>query len=152
MDNENRLKYGVIVLGAVGFLAIIALALGAGSGEIEGRSWVVQEMTVDGAKIQPIDSAMPVANFVEGTVSGVAGCNSYSGSYTIDGDAITIGPLIATLMFCEQPEGAMEQEALYLRLLQEADAYRVSDDTLTLLQGETVLIEFTVLEAQQLED
>lgn len=152
MDNENWLKYGVIVLGAVGFLAIIALALSAGSGEIEGRSWVVQEMTVDGTKIQPIDSAMPVANFVEGTVSGVAGCNSYSGSYTIDGDAITIGPLAATLMFCEQPEGAMEQEGLYLRLLQEADAYRVSDDTLTLLQRETVLIELTVLEAQQLDD
>ncbi len=152
MDNENWLKYGVIVLGAVGFLAIIALALSAGSGEIEGRSWVVHEMTVDGTKIQPIDSAMPVANFVEGTVSGVAGCNSYSGSYTIDGDAIRIGPLAATLMFCEQPEGAMDQETLYLRLLQEADGYRVSDDTLTLLQGETVLIEFTVLEAQQLDD
>ncbi len=152
MDNENWLKYGVIALGVVGFLAIIGLALGAGGGEIEGRSWVVQEMTVDGVKVQPIDSAMPVANFVEGTVSGVAGCNSYSGSYATDGDAITIGPLAATLMFCEQPEGAMEQETLYLRLLQEADSYRVSDDTLTLLQGETVLIEFTVLEAQQLED
>ncbi len=151
MDNEYWLRYGVIALGVVGFLAIMALALSAGGGEIEGRSWVVQEMTADGVKVQPIGSVVPVANFVEGTVSGVAGCNSYSGSYAIGGDAITIGPLAATLMFCEQPEGAMEQEALYLRLLQEADTYRVSDDTLTLLEGETVLIDFTVLEAQQLD-
>ena len=151
MDNENWLRYGVIALGLVGFIVIIALVPGTKGGEIEGRSWVVREMTADGVKVQPVESAVPVANFVEGTVSGVAGCNSYSGSYATDGDTITIGPLAATLMFCEQPEGAMDQEASYLRLLQEADGYRVSDDMLTLIQGETVLIEFTVLEAQQLE-
>jgi len=152
MDNEKWLKYGVIALGAVGFLVILGIALSGDGGEIEGRSWVVQEMTVDGTGVAPIDAALPVANFIDGVVSGVAGCNSYSGPYVADGGSITIGPLAATLMFCEEPAGAMEQEALYLGFLQQADSYSVSDDSLTLLEGGTVLIEFTVLEAQQLED
>jgi len=150
MDNENWLKYGVMALGVVGFLVIVGIALSGDGGEIEGRSWVVQEMTIDGASVSPIESATPVANFVEGTISGIAGCNDYSGPYVADGGDIAIGPLASTLKFCEEPEGAMAQETLYLGLLQEADTYRVNGDTLTLLKGEAVLIEFTVLEAQQL--
>ena len=152
MDNENWLKYGVIALGAVGFLVILWIALSGDGGEIEGRSWVVQEMSADGARVRPIESATPVANFVEGTISGVAGCNDYSGSYATDGDSIKIGPLMSTLKFCEKPDGTMEQETLYLGLLQEADTYRVDGETLTLLKGETALIDFVVLEAQQLEN
>jgi len=151
MDNENWLKYGAIALGVVGFLVIVGIALSGDGGEIEGRSWVVQEMTIDGASVSPIELATPVANFVDGTISGIAGCNNYSGPYTIDGGSITIGPLASTLKFCGETDGVMDQEVTYLTLLQSAESFSVSGDTLTLLEGDVVVIEFVVLEAQQLD-
>ncbi len=152
MDNENWLKYGAIALGAVGFIVIVGLALSDGDGEIEGRSWVARGMTIDGASMPTIEPAAPVANFVDGTVSGVAGCNNYSGSYSIDGDSITIGPLASTLMSCGDQEGVVEQETAYLGLLQSAETFSVDGDTMTLSKGGESIVEFVLIEAQQLED
>ncbi len=47
----------------------------------------------------------------EGTLSGSAGCNSYSAGYETEGHSITIGMAISTQMFCAEPQGVMEQEA-----------------------------------------
>ena len=40
------------------------------------------------------------ARFARGQVSGSSGCNTYGGSYAIDGEGITLGPLAGTLMAC----------------------------------------------------
>ncbi len=61
----------------------------------------------------------------EGTMSGSAGCNSYSAGYETDGDSIIIGPSISTQMFCAEPEGVMDQEAQYLAALQNAAVYQI---------------------------
>ena len=63
-------------------------------------------------------------------MSGTAGCNNYSASYTVDGNAITIGPAISTMMFCADPEGVMEQEMAYLQALPSAATYVVQGDRL----------------------
>ena len=49
-------------------------------------------------------------------VSGSSGCNTFTGSYTLDGINVTIGPLASTMMACEQP--VMDQEAAFLKALQ----------------------------------
>jgi heat shock protein HslJ len=68
----------------------------------------------------------------DGHLSGTAGCNNYSGSYQVDGEkiAIELGPL--TMMFCEQPEGAMGQETAYLGALESAVSYRILGDELVM--------------------
>jgi heat shock protein HslJ len=69
------------------------------------------------------------ANFDEGgNVSGVAGCNNYSGTYQVEGDKISIelGPL--TMMFCEQPEGVMDQETAYLQALESVASFHILGD------------------------
>ena len=68
----------------------------------------------------------------DGTVSGNASCNSYSGSYEADGAAITIGPLAVTERFCADPEGIMDQEQQYLAALQNAQVYAISQARLEL--------------------
>ncbi len=55
------------------------------------------------------------------TVSGNSGCNTYSGSYTVNGSSLSIGPLISTQMACEQD--VMDQEQLYLNALQGAASF-----------------------------
>lgn len=139
MDNP-WLRYGLIGLLAVGFLFLIGFALNSG-GSLEGENWVVNHLTADGSEVHPIEGSTLTATFDNGTVSGSAGCNNFSGGYTLDGDAITIGPLASTLAFCD---GVMDQEQLYLTLLQSADTYEVDGDTMTLSSGGTVSLIFSV--------
>jgi heat shock protein HslJ len=78
-------------------------------------------------------------------LSGSAGCNSYSGEYTVDGSQIEVGEIIATLIACPEPENVMEQESEYLRVLrQEVSGFELNDNRLTMQNqaGETIL-EYT---------
>ena len=58
-------------------------------------------------------------------VSGNAGCNKYSGRYVTDGLAITIEDILNTIIFCELPEGLMDQEDLFFELLDRVEFYRI---------------------------
>ena len=49
-------------------------------------------------------------------MSGAGPCNAYHGSFTLHGDAITIGPLAQSLRACEP--AAMTAEHLYLTALE----------------------------------
>jgi heat shock protein HslJ len=139
MHDESWLKYGVIALLAVGLLVLIGVALNSG-GALEGPTWVVQHLTVDGTQTHPIEGSSLTATFDGDNVSGLAGCNSFSGGFTTDGDSIEIGPLASTMVFCD---GVMDQEAAYLTLLQSADSYSVDGDTLTLEVDGGAVLEFT---------
>jgi heat shock protein HslJ len=66
----------------------------------------------------------------EGKLSGTAGCNHYRGSYTRDGNALTIGPLVTTRRACEP--AIMEQEQRYLAALQRVTTLRLDVDNLNL--------------------
>ena len=86
---------------------------------------IVGSWTVSGynngkeALVTPLPGTTLTAMFAEdGTLSGSGGCNQYNGPYTLDGDAITIGPLGTTKMACEEPVMAQEQQ--FLTALQTA--------------------------------
>lgn len=72
----------------------------------------------------------------DGEVSGIAGCNDYSASYEVSGEKITIGPARITRMFCEEPEGIMEQEMQYLAALEMARSYQFEGENLVLMDSE----------------
>lgn len=139
MDDE-RLRWGILGLGVIGALLLIAFALGS-SGELEGRNWVVDELSIGGSPTPPGEGATITALFEDGVVSGISGCNSYSGGYETAGGSISFGPIATTLMACEGT--LLDQEQLYLSLLAESDSYVVDGDTLTLRSSGTVLVSYT---------
>ena len=62
-----------------------------------------------------------------GEVVGDAGCNSYFGSYELDGDALTFPtPFGSTLKMCE--EEAMAVEDAYLPLLQATASWAIDEE------------------------
>ncbi|MBJ6373139.1 META domain-containing protein [Sedimentitalea arenosa] len=64
---------------------------------LTGGSWRVEDINNAGV----IDNSQTSLSFSEdGTVSGRAGCNQYSGSYTREGDRLTFGPLAVTQRAC----------------------------------------------------
>lgn len=66
----------------------------------------------------------------DGTLSGSAGCNRYTATYTIQGDTITIAPPAATRKMCQAP--LMEQERNYLTALTHAVTYHLGESSLEL--------------------
>jgi len=68
----------------------------------------------------------------DGKLGGSAGCNRYSALYTIDGKAISIGPLATTRKSCGSPAGVMTQEARFLKALSTAATWRMDGDRLEL--------------------
>ena len=77
------------------------------------------------------DSTITLAFGADGNVSGNATCNTYNGGYTIEGDAVTVGPLATTRMACESEE-LNAQEALYLAALQNSATYDITNGMLTI--------------------
>ena len=141
MHQDNTLKIALLLLAGLGFVAIIVVALTA-SADIEGESWTVEELVIEGAATAPLPGTELSASFDGGELSGVAGCNSFFGGYETDGDSIVIGPVASTMAFCSEPEGIMEQEAAYLGLLGQANGFARDGDSLTLSSDGNALIRY----------
>ncbi|MGI9585254.1 MAG: META domain-containing protein [Acidimicrobiia bacterium] len=140
MEEHDWLKYGVIGAAAIGFVVLIMIAFN--SGDLEGHTWEVEELTLHALAVKPIEGTTMTAEFNDGSISGLATCNTFNGGYTVDGSAMTIGPLATTLMACTSPPGAMEQESSYLGLLGTVDAFDVSGDKLTLSSEGIVVVKY----------
>lgn len=69
----------------------------------------------------------------DGSLSGSAGCNTYGGSYELDGNGIAFRQLFGTEMACSDPPGVMEQEADYLEALAKVAKFSLDANGLTLL-------------------
>jgi heat shock protein HslJ len=78
----------------------------------------------------PMTGTTLTATFTADSVSGSSGCNTYNGSYTLDGDALTIGPLATTRMACEP--AIMDQETAFLAALAASTKVEQTGATVTL--------------------
>jgi len=95
-----------------------------------GRQAVVGVITGTALRLQFLDG---------GQVAGSGGCNSFSGSWRLDGQRLSIGPLAATRKACAQPDGVMAQEAAFLRALESATTARREGSGLELRTGSDAL-------------
>ncbi|NKQ37184.1 MAG: META domain-containing protein [Chloroflexi bacterium] len=104
----------------------------AGPNNLAGTSWdVISYNNGNQAVVSVIIGSKITANFGEdGVLSGNAGCNDYTASYEINGDALTIGPAAATRKLCAEPEGIMEQEAQYLAALETIATFTTDGEQL----------------------
>ncbi|MBA2126539.1 META domain-containing protein [Hyphomicrobium methylovorum] len=82
----------------------------------------------------------PTLAYTTDKVSGTGGCNRFNGPIAIEDDAVQIGPLVSTRMFCE---GKSEIESRYFAALEEARAFTLENGKLV-LKGENgkVLLKF----------
>lgn len=91
-----------------------------------GGSWTLQ--SIDGEAVSSDLGATAIFGD-GGSLTGNGGCNTYTGTYTVDGSSLTVGPLAATLMFCE---GTSDTEHAFLAALQDASSWAVDGSTLTI--------------------
>jgi heat shock protein HslJ len=98
-------------------------------GEPVSGEWLVDRLTVDGARIE-LDPSWPITVTVDAdTISGTAACNRYTGVIDVSFEAghgrFVVSDLSWTEMACEPP--AMEIEQAFLSALQAVDSYESAD-------------------------
>ena len=125
---------------SMALIAVAALAACRCSGAtgLRDTSWELESL--EGKDALP--GTTITLEFSDDQVSGATGCNHYGGGYRARADSLRISDIFATEMWCEGPEGVMEQEQAYLAALSSAASYRIDDNTLEMLDetGARVLV------------
>ncbi len=110
--------------------SILVYAAGAAN-PLEGSWDVTGYNNGKQAVVSPVADSKLTAIFTADQVSGSAGCNEYSGGYTLDGTTLKIGPLASTMRACSD-EAVNEQEQQFLAALQNSTTFSQSGNILTL--------------------
>lgn len=95
---------------------------------LSNTAWQVISVNGNALEAQNI----PTLRFGTGTIEGKGLCNSYSAEYQVNGDALTITPVVATEMACEDVIfNIVEQD--FLGALNVVTGFAIRGDDLQLL-------------------
>jgi heat shock protein HslJ len=142
MEKKNMKKYLLTLL-------LISLAVSAcmaespqGSPQDSGSligSWKLTAHGPASAPVPAVEGVEAGLTFNEdGTVSGTSGCNGLGGDYTVEGNQITFGEFVSTLMACDDPIMAQEESAH--KVMTGTATYEIEGDTLTITNNDNVLV------------
>ena len=125
--------------------SLVLLACARGVEETDGledKTWVLESYGEGGdlQKVLADTRVTAILDSAEGRVHGSAGCNSYFGDYQVSKNKLSIPVIASTEMYCLEPEGVMEQESQYLRILKSAESYQIQGNELRIDCGDQVLI------------
>ena len=105
--------------------------------EVQGAEWILWK--IDG---KPALAGAEISlTFATGRLYGQA-VNRYGANYSREEEALKIEPVGATKKHRDEPPGAMAQEARYLEVLAQADAWEYGSGWLELSQGGRTTLAF----------
>lgn len=96
---------------------------------LENTHWSLVSFGAPGAEQPLVEGSAITLMLAGGQAGGSGGCNSYGGTYQVDGNRITFGEMTRTEMACLE-EGVTEQEQRFFEALETASEYRVEADQL----------------------
>jgi heat shock protein HslJ len=103
---------------------------------LAGTAWTVT--SVGGT--ETLDAARPTMVFgTDRKVQGTGGCNGYGGPYRLDGDAIEVGDLAATLILC-QDAAIGAQEAAFMAAMRGVRTWRIDPEGALHLSGVSEIV------------
>jgi len=120
----------------IGLLVLFVLAACAGgsSASINGQWKLVSYGPTSSQTPAAADVETSIEFKADGTINGNVGCNGFGGDFKVDGDTITFGSIVSTMMFCEGPGG--DQETATLTVIQESAKFVLAGDTLTITSAD----------------
>lgn len=119
--------------GTVFFRQVTINVSGAAPDPLAGTRWeVVNFNNGRGGLVTPLLNTLLTMEFgTNGSLGGSSGCNTYTTSYQINGNNISIALPAGTQLLCSEPEGIMEQESDFLNsALPSAFTFRINGNTL----------------------
>lgn len=108
---------------------------------LENTQWNLVSFGGPGAEQPVMEGSGITLMFGGGQAGGFGGCNSYGGTYQVEGNMIAFGEITRTLRACAD-ENMTEQEDRYLAALGSASQYQIEGDRLLIMydNGSGVLI------------
>lgn len=107
---------------------------------LEGSQW--QLVAIDGTPA--VDGTLVTLSFhADGSLNGDSGCNLYRSTYTVEGSALTVGPVLSTRRACLSDDLSAQETAL-LAALEAATGYTLRPDHLFISYGNGQQLEFAV--------
>ena len=79
-------------------------------------------------------------NLNDNIVTGMDGCNSYSGNVIINKDSISFSNFAVSEMFCQE----VKVDKMFHQLIGKVNRYRISGSLLKLYSGKKTLLEFSL--------
>ncbi|MCB0106650.1 MAG: META domain-containing protein, partial [Caldilineaceae bacterium] len=113
---------------------------------LAGTSWQLTALGTADSEMPVVAGSTVTLEFsANGQAGGNTGCNSFGGDYTVDGENVTFGGLVSTLMACADAN-VMDQEEQYLDALNSADRFALDGDQLTIWYGnDNSMLTFTAV-------
>lgn len=132
------MKTNAVLVSLLFWITLFTGAALASAGELGGTSWRVTAINNGKQAVQSLIAYTEItADFkTDGTIAGSAGCNRYTAAYAVSGKEIKIERAASTRMICMEPPGIMEQEKLYLDMLESVRSYHMSAGQLRLLKAD----------------
>lgn len=120
----------LITLFAISVLILSACASGGASASPAGE-WTLISYGDESNPTPALPDVETSINFnKDGTFGGSVGCNSFGADYKVDGDQITFGSIVSTMMFCN--EISIQESAVLAILTDKTVSFTVNGDQLTL--------------------
>lgn len=94
---------------------------------LENIDWVLKSFGVSGSETPVLAGTQITLLASDGQIRGSAGCNTYQGPYSVQGNSIQVEALIVTERACADPN-AMAQEQKFLQALQSAETFELQSD------------------------
>ena len=102
-----------------------------------GTAWKL--ITLNGAPVLP--GSEITAIFGDGSnLSGTGGCNNYSGTYSVNGNSISVQNIVNSQQQCVSPDGVMPQERSYINVLGSASGFEIQGTTLSVRGTQGTLV------------
>jgi heat shock protein HslJ len=109
---------------------------GTGGHSISGTAWTVTSVGGQAA----VAASPPTIQFgADGTIHGTTGCNQYNGTYTTDGEKLTVGPLATTRMACADP-AVNTQEAAFTTAMSGTTSWAIGSDGNLTIKGSADIV------------
>jgi heat shock protein HslJ len=128
--------------GAAATAAPSAAAPSSAPLDLAGTQWLlIRYLSPDGATFTVPAAITPQAAFTADAMSGNAGCNTFNGGYTLNGQDLKLGPMASTMKLCEEPIASVENA--YLAALNVVDKAALLDNGNLQLwdsEGKTTLV------------
>lgn len=110
---------------------------------LSGKKFSLQGIKIKGKFTSDIGKTKAdiVFNLDENRVSGNDGCNSFSGRVEINNSKIRFGQLVSTKMACDDEK----LDVIIRNSLSEINKFKISNGTLKLYKGNSLLLEYTLI-------